>query len=291
MHTESDVRRLDKSEFPALLTQIPDAPKQLWVRGMLPSTQSHRYLAVVGSREYTPYGKACCQSLIMGLRGYAIVIVSGLALGIDGIAHEAALTAGLTTLAVPGSGLDDRVLYPAAHRNLAHRILQAGGVLVSEFDPMWRPRPESFPQRNRIMAGMCNAVLVIEATQRSGTLITSRLAAEYNRDVFAVPGPIHSRTSEGPHLLIQKGAALISSSADILRALDLEPTSEHQPRQYSDLTEREQHVVTLLTKHALPRDELIKGLGCSISEANVLFSSLELRGIIHESLGKFTLTQ
>lgn len=270
-------------DVPEILKEIADPPSRLFLRGTYPVGM--RYLAVVGSRTYTPYGRMTCESLISGLAGYPIVIVSGLALGIDGIAHEAALAAGLSTIAVPGSGLDDRVLYPAAHRPLAYRILAAGGALISEFEPMWRPRPESFPQRNRIMAGLSHAVLVIEAEERSGTLITARLALEYNRDVFAVPGPIHASTSKGPHLLLKRGACLITESADILHALGITKESKGQSVLAFDISPDERQVLELLhTPHA--RDELIVRIGKTASVANCILASLELKGLITETLGK-----
>ncbi|MBP9749284.1 MAG: DNA-processing protein DprA [Candidatus Pacebacteria bacterium] len=273
--------------IPALLREIPDAPQKLYIRGTYPDT-TYTFLSVVGSRTYTPYGKRVCELLIAGLRGYPIVIISGLALGIDGIAHHAALAAGLRTIAVPGSGLDDSVLYPATHRVLAQKILECGGALLSEFEPTWRPRPESFPQRNRIMAGLSHAVLVIEAEERSGTLITSRLATEYNRDVFAVPGPIESATSKGPHMLIRKGASLIAQSEDILEALGIEPRTEGQQQLQFDLSPEERDITALLTT-PLPRDELIRLSGKSTTEANMLLSSLELKGVIDERMGRVCL--
>lgn len=269
-------------EIPSLLSEIVDCPKKMYLRGTFPA-QDAFFLAVVGSRKYTAYGRQVCESLIKGLRGYPIVIVSGLALGIDGIAHQAALEASVPTIAVPGSGLGEKVLYPATHRALAHRILQSGGALVSEFAEDWKPRPESFPQRNRIMAGMCHAVLVIEAELRSGTLITSRLATEYNRDVLTVPGSIFSETSQGPHMLLQKGAGLITSSADILEVFGIEQGAK-TPQLSLNLTNNEGLVQKLLYQ-PLPREELTRQLSIPISEANVLLSSLELKGLIRERLG------
>jgi len=274
--------------IPSLLKEIPDAPTQLTVRGAYPD-ETLKFLSVVGSRTYSPYGKQVCELLVKGLRGYPVVIVSGLALGIDGIAHRAALDSGLTTIAVPGSGLNDDVLYPATHRQLAADILEGGGALVSEFAPDWRPRPESFPQRNRIMAGMSHAVLVVEAEERSGTLITSRLATEYNRDVLAVPGPIHSATSKGPHMLVKKGAALVSSSDDILEALGIDEKMQGQPVLPFDLSLAEREIVALLSE-PLPRDELITKSTKSATEVNILLSSLELKGVIEERVGKVCLS-
>lgn len=281
MHTTTDITTLP---IPDLLQEIADPPKHLTIRGVYPEP-THTFLTVVGSRRYTPYGRHVCESLIRGLSGYPIVIVSGLALGIDGIAHQTALEAGLTTVAVPGSGLDDAVLYPATHRTLAHTIIQSGGALVSEFPPMWKPRPESFPQRNRIMAGISHAVLVIEAEERSGTLITSRLATEYNRDVLAVPGPIYSETSAGPHMLIKKGAALISTSVDILTALGIKERTGNETVARTDISEDEMKIITLL-KEPMSRDDIIRTLGMSATATNILLSSLELKGCVYERMGK-----
>jgi DNA processing protein len=281
--TEYPTSTYTPAQFPSLLREIADPPTQLYVRGTYPD-QTLRFLTVIGSRKYTEYGKRACETLIAGLAGYPIVIVSGLALGIDGIAHEAALRAGLSTIAVPGSGLDERVLYPATHRALARRILSAGGALVSELEPMERPHQWTFPRRNRIMVGLSHAVLVIEAEVPSGTLITSRLAAEYNRDVLAVPGPITSPTSNGSHMLIKRGAALIERSADILEALTLTNTAATTRVPDTDLPLDEQAVLAFLTQpHS--RDEVIRHLGQSTSATNVLLASLELKGHVVERLG------
>lgn len=276
------VRKLSRREFPRRLLEIADPPKQLYLAGSLPDETSYVYLAVVGSREYTPYGKQACERLIQGLAGYPVVIVSGLALGIDSVAHTAALEAGLPTVAVPGSGLDERVLYPACHKQLARDIVAGGGALLSEFDPLWKPRKESFPQRNRIMAGLSHAVLVIEATLKSGTLITARLAADYNRDVLAVPGPIHSETSRGPHMLIQKGAAIISSSDDITAALHIKKRGH--TASLVRLSTLEQAVAEILTQ-PVSRDEVVRTLEIPASEANALLASLEIKGYVRERLG------
>ena len=279
----NDAYPINACLLPSLLREIPDAPEKLFIRGELPN-ETYKLLTIVGSRKYTPYGKQVCEKLIQGLKGYPVCIVSGLALGIDGIAHKSALHSGLPTVAVPGSGLSDRVLYPKTHFQLASDILKNGGALLSEFEPEHKARPENFPQRNRVMAGMSHAVLVIEAELRSGTLITSRLAVEYNRDVCTVPGPIHSDTAEGPHLLIRNGATLIRSSADILEVLGIEEKLETSTED-TILGPRESHVRALLIDRPLRRDELIAQLGISVSEANMLLSSLELKGLITEQLG------
>lgn len=211
---------IDPTQFPGSLTEITDPPQRLFVRGTLPP-QDHTFLAVVGSRQYTAYGEQVTQHLLAGLRGYPVTIVSGLAIGIDAIAHKAALTHGINTIAIPGSGLNDEVLYPRTNRDLAHRILNAGGTLISEFEPSFTVTRWCFTQRNRIVAGIVRAVLVIEATRQSGTLITARLATEYDRDVLVVPGSIFSPTSDGPHLMLSIGATPITTPNELLDALDL----------------------------------------------------------------------
>ena len=235
--------------------------------------------------------------LIEGLRGYPVVIVSGLALGIDGIAHRAALGAGLKTIAIPGSGLDRSILYPASHQNLAEEILAAGsdgktkGALITEFEPMMKAEQWTFPQRNRIMAGICDATLVIEADMRSGTLITARLATEYNRDVLAVPGSIFSGSSYGPNDLIYRGAVPIRRPEDILEALGIEKASEDaeaSQKANEELSPTERNVFDLL-REPLDRPTLINRLvgesGMKIHEASILVSLLEIKGQIAERAG------
>ena len=277
----SEVQKLSPDQFPSLLREVVDAPKELYLRGSLPSTE-HKLLAVVGSRRMTHYGKDACIRIIEGLRGYPVSIVSGLALGIDGVAHHAALKAGLHTVAVPGSGLNDEVLYPASHRALAKEILESGGALMSEELPDFRARPESFPKRNRIMAGMIHAVLVVEATLHSGTLITSRLAVEYNRDVLTVPGSIFSESTEGPHLLLKLGATPVKSASDVLEALHI---NEYEKSAQAVVTKKEQNILNALHE-PLERDELIRVLEMSVSEINTLLLGMELKGLVQERLGK-----
>ena len=170
----------------APLLEIPEPPKQLYIEGTLPPPNTV-LLAVVGSRKYSSYGREACEELIAGLAGSPISIVSGLAIGMDTIAHKAALGAGLHTIAFPGSGLDRKVLHPRSNIHLAGQIVKSGGALVSEYEPTFPAAVYTFPRRNRIMAGLVKAVLVIEAGEKSGTRITARLATEYNREVLAVP--------------------------------------------------------------------------------------------------------
>jgi DNA processing protein len=280
----NEIRQLTADEFPRLLKEISDPPEKLYIKGELPSDDM-KYLCVVGSRKYSLYGKEVCKTLIEGLRGYNVVIVSGLALGIDAIAHETALETGLATIAIPGSGLGEKAIHPSANRNLAKRILEAGGALISEFEEDFKATLWSFPQRNRIMAGMSHAVLIIEAEEKSGTLITSKFATEYNRDVLTVPASIFSGNSYGPHMLLRLGATPIRNSEDILEALGFNVKEKQQKLNLKDLSEKEKKVIDILNT-PMSRDELIAELDLPIQEINVTISAMEIKGIIKESMGE-----
>ena len=280
----NELKLLTPSEFPPLLRQIPDAPKKLYVRGELPSTE-RAWLCVVGSRAITNYGRQVCRHLIEGLRGYPIVIVSGLAYGVDAEAHKAALEADLPAVAVPGSGLDWDILYPRANVNLAKEILKAGGALLSEFEPDTKAADWTFPKRNRIMAGLCNATLIIEARELSGTLITARLTVEYNRELLVVPGSIFSDESKGTHQFLRLGATAVTSAEDILVALGIaKREGENLTSLRADLSTEELRVIEII-RAPIPREELVQALELPITEANVLLSTMEIKGLITEELG------
>lgn len=285
------IRELARLEFPLQLLQIPEIPKRLLARGDLPGPQT-KLLCVVGSRKYTNYGKEICEKLIRGLHGYDIAIVSGLAIGIDAIAHRAAIEAGLKTIAIPGSGLGVEVLHPISHVSLAEKILNCGGCLLSEFEPDYKATLYGFPQRNRIMAGLSQAILIIEAETKSGTLITSRLATDYNKDVLAVPGSVFSKTSEGPHLLIRLGATPITKPEELLQALGFE-LKDSAPRnlelEYSECSDYEKKIIKILNEPR-SRDEILRSLEIPVSEVNMILSVMELKGLISESLGEIRLT-
>jgi len=268
--------------FPQL-KEIPQPPKKLYMQGTNPLNDS-KFLTVVGSRSFSSYGNMACQQLISGLRGHNISIVSGLALGIDTIAHTTALEAGLHTIAVPGSGLDEKVLYPASNRNLAKRIISEGGMLLSEFEPDFKATVWSFPQRNRIMAGIADAVLIIEAQEKSGTLITARMALDYNRDVLAVPGSIFAQSSQGTNILIKQGATPIHSSSDILEALGIMEDQQLE-LDISSLSESEQKILLALND-PISKDDLARQDILSSPEMNATLSLLEIKGLIKETGGK-----
>lgn len=271
------VTSITPKAFPPLLSEIPQPPKRLCYRGNLPAA-TLTLLSVVGSRKYTTYGKQVVDHLVGGLAGYPIGIVSGLALGIDSLAHEAALRAELYTLAIPGGGITDEAIYPAAHKPLAHRILEAGGGLLSEYEPGFKATKWSFLERNRLVAGISQATLIIEAGEKSGTLTTARLATDYNRELLVVPGSIFSKNHVGIHQFLKLGATPVTESADILAALGIEAAAG-QTATFPQLTLTEALIIKLLTEPR-HRDELIRASGLAITEANVILMQMELTGLI-----------
>lgn len=276
--SDSPIRKLTPHEFPPLLAEIPQPPTDLWLDGMLPPP-ALTLLAVVGSRDYTTYGKQVVDHLIAGLAGYPVGIISGLALGIDSLAHEAALRHGLYTMAVPGSGLDRAVLYPASHRRLADQIVAAGGGLLSEFEPTMGAAKWTFTQRNRIMAGMCTATILIEAAPQSGTLITARMTVDYNRELLVVPGSIFSKNSAGTHQFLKLGATPVTEAADILAALGIEVLAAEPPARPRTLSLVEELVIRHLI-NPTDRDTLIRTLELPASEAGILLMEMEMQGYI-----------
>jgi len=284
------IEKIDRSVYPEGLLEIPDIPAQLYIVGA-PLEADALYLSVVGSRTNTTYGRDVCDMLIAGLAGSGIVIVSGLALGIDSAAHRAALKAGLKTIAFPGSGLGEKVLYPATNLSLAKEILAAGGTLVSEYAPDFKAQDWSFPKRNRLIPGIAHAVLIIEAAEKSGTLITARLALDYNREVLAVPGPITSATSLGTNLIIKQGATPVTRSEDILEAFGLKQTTlfSEKERELKNITPEEKEIIDLLIE-PLRRDDILSASTHSVSEVNALLSALEIKGLIKEEYGEIRRT-
>jgi DNA processing protein len=219
-HDDQFILTQDQTQYPAILKQIADPPIVLFAKGALPRLEQPA-LAIVGARHATADGLEHASDFASALARQGWCVISGLAQGIDAAAHRGALQAGLTgggTIAVLGTGAD--VVYPRNHAELVRRILAEGGLIISEF-PLGTPaRPHHFPRRNRIVAGLSHGVLVVEAALKSGSLLTARLAIEMDREVFAIPGSIHSPLSRGPHALIQQGAKLVENVTDILNELE-----------------------------------------------------------------------
>lgn len=213
------------TKFNKLIENIPDKPKELFYEGNIDLlNQSHLYVCIVGPRKASPYGIQVTEYILEFLKDFNIVTVSGAAYGIDGLVHTLSIKHGIKTICIPGSGISDDYFYPRVHLDLKHEILENNGLIINEFEPETRASPWTFPIRNRLMAGLSHITIVIEAEERSGTLITANLAVDYNRDVLAVPGNIFSRNSQGTNELIDKGAKIfvnLESLRDILMQLGL----------------------------------------------------------------------
>ena len=272
------------SNIPEKLKEITDPPKKLYLEGELPTNPELKYLAVVGSRKYTTYGKMACQKIIDGLAGYPIVIISGLALGIDAIAHEAALKNNLLTIAMPGSGIAEKVISPRTNYFLSREILKKGGCIISELEPEMMGANWTFPRRNRLMAGLCDAVLLIEAQEKSGTLITARLAMEYNRDVLVLPGSIFSDTSIGTNKLLKDGAHPCLGAKEVLEILGFKENTA-ATKTYENCTAEEKEVLELLYE-PMPKELLMQKYPGSATDLNMLLSLLEIKGHIKETMGE-----
>lgn len=309
--------------YPELLKQIYPMPYHLDVAGTIPS-DDNKFLCVVGSRTHSDYGKDTCRKIILGLQGQPVVIVSGMAIGIDSIAHEAALEAGLKTIAFPGSGLSLGVLYPYSRRNLAERIIKSGGALISPF-----PRDQSgaywtFPVRNRLMAGISHATLIVEGRKGSGTLGTATYATELNRDVMIIPGSIFSDLSYGPLLLMKEGATPVTCAEEVMEELiffeerlakmprgperlaatlanmkkrellRLAGTTAKNPQEIVlpdisrlSLSPEEKTVFEHLKNGPLSATNLIEKTSLSISLLNITISELEMKGLVVIGGGRY----
>lgn len=237
---------IDRANLPEKLRRIFNPPAKLYFEGEWPD-ESRPHLAVVGSRKPTQYGMAVLEYLIEPVARAGVVIVSGLAYGIDKLAHETTLKAGGTTIAVLGSGLDKANFYPASHFNLGKQIVQNGGLLISEYPEGSEGLKYRFVERNRLIAGLADATLIIEAADQSGSLITAQLALNENRDVWAVPGSIFSELSFGTNRLIQNGAKLVASPKDILEAFNLESEVDNGLLD-DNLSDIQRKIVIILTK-------------------------------------------
>lgn len=285
---EQDIEALSVIDprYPGSLRQTDDAPAVLYARGDL-SCLEIPAVAIVGSRAYTSYGKQACLSLSRDLSRAGICIVSGLALGIDSFAHEGALEGKGRTIAVLGSGPDKASVFPRANFPLSERILACGGLILSEYPPQTKPSAGTFPARNRIIAGISLAALVVEASASSGSLITAECALEYGRDVFAVPGSIFSPRSEGTNALIQKGAKLVAKAVDVLDELRLEkPTEVRKNETPRNLCEDEERVLRAIGDEQQHIDRIIKLTTLETSRAATAVSMLELKGLIRDMGGK-----
>ena len=267
-------------DYPARLKEIYDYPPLLYIRGeLLP--EDEWCLAVVGTRRSTVYGRQVAEEITADLARNKITIVSGLAKGIDSIAHQSALEAGGRTIAVFGCGLD--IVYPAENASLAREIMERG-ALISEFPLGAKPKPEHFPRRNRILSGLSLGVLVAEASETSGAMITAHLALEQNREVFAVPGSILSQSSRGVNRLIQEGAKLVRDYTDILEELNL--TAVAQQMELTELlptTETETRLLKQLSAEPVHIDEVCRSSGLPVATVSGTLAMMELKGLVKQT--------
>lgn len=284
----NEVKTIHKGSYPITLENMHNPPRKLHMRGNMAESPRQKYLCVVGARKWSTYGKNATCKIIEGLRGYPISIVSGLALGIDSIAHTAALEAGLHCIAFPGSSLEWDEIYPREHIGLAQRIIAAGGALLSQWDKGYATGKWSFPARNVLMAGISHATLVIEAGRGSGSLMTAQHALDFGRDVLAVPGNINGELSYGPHMLIREGGILVSSSAEVIRALGLGEQEDRNddPRWTSiPLDPLSVAVMKHLSIEEATVDQLADKVGATLASLNEKISILELEGLIRTDDG------
>jgi DNA processing protein len=296
--TNPDIQVIKREEFkdhPLLsrLLELHDIPEQIYLRGTLPTITLDEYgratpriLTVIGSRKHTSYGRLATEKLLSSLLGYNVIILSGLALGIDSIAHRSALDNNITTIAVPGSGIGHNI-YPSTHKHLAEEIVDSGGLLLSELSEDAPIAKWTFPARNRIMAALSDAVLVIEAGELSGTLVTARQSLELGRDIGAVPGEIFSATSLGANTLIRDGAYIISSTDDLLLLLHLSKHEDESRAEKSleSFTIEEQIVLNNLNEPK-GKDVLLLKSKMDPSVFLITLSSLEMKGAIEETFGE-----
>jgi DNA processing protein len=273
--------------YPVLLKEITDPPLILYVQGNLAALSS-KQLAIVGSRGATASGLENAEQFAAHLAQAELTITSGLALGIDGAAHRGALMAKGITLGVAGTGLQH--IYPAAHRTLVQQILQQNGAIVSEFPVNTPPSPSNFPRRNRIIAGLSIGVLVIEATLRSGSLVTARYASEQGREVFAIPGSIHNPQARGCHQLIRQGAKLVETATDVLEELGAYHNvvfSKVSPSVKNHLSANNRQLLMQIDYAMTSMDTIILRSGLTTDQLSPILLNLELLGYVQSILGGY----
>lgn len=267
-------------DYPTYLKEVDGPPPLLYVVGSLEDIDRWA-VAVVGTRRVTPYGRQVTQELVAGLVRNGVTIISGLARGIDAIAHKTALDLGGRTIAILGSGPDN--IYPPEHRDLALQIVRDRGAVISEYPLGTEPEAKNFPPRNRIISGLSLGVVVVEAGERSGASITAQFALEQGREVFAVPGNVNSPASRGTNRLIQQGAKLITSAEDVLEELNLSMVFEHTAAQQAlPETAEEAALFEYLSGEPVHVDALSRATGLSSQEVSSTLTLLELKGIVRQ---------
>ncbi len=279
----------EDSLFPKQLLEISDPPICLYVKGNISKYDfdNDLYIAIVGTRKPTIYGEQVTRKFAFELAQQGLVIVSGLALGVDAVAHTACVDAEGRTIAFLGCGVN--IMYPAANRALFKRILDHNGLIISEFPPNMQAQPGLFVQRNRLVSGLSKGILVAEGLKDSGSLITARYAAQQGKDVFAPPAPITSALSEAPNLLLKEGAKLVTKFDDILEEYSLTSKKLNKTLDIDALTKDEQSIYRLLLKEAYDTDEIARATNIPIYQTLTILSGLEIQGIIIKKGGLYTI--
>ena len=267
---------INNKDYPELLKKIKNPPKVLYVKGNI--FPDEPCFAIVGTRRFSSYGKQVALGIAGDLAEAGLIIVSGLAPGIDTFVHQATVERRTQTIAVLGTGIDEKSIYPQSNLRLAQKIIEKGGALISEYRPGTRGTQFTFPQRNRIIAGLSLGVLVVEAKEKSGALITAHYALEQGRKVFAIPGSIYSSNSRGSHNLIKKGAKLIENANDILRELNL--PIKNKAETTTGKTKEENLVLEALREESLYIDKVIEKTKLQASVVSSTLSTLEIKGQI-----------
>lgn len=278
-------------DYPKLLAQIADPPKKLYCRGNIRLLNTFCF-GIVGTRKLTAYGKEATKHIVAGLANSGVTIVSGLAMGIDAIAHQSALDNDLPTIAVLGSTIGDNGIGPRVNLPLAKEILKKDGLLISEYAQENQITRENFAIRDRIISGLSKGVLIVEGAEKSGSLITAQCAADQNRDVFAVPGSIFSFVSVGPNSLIKNGAKLVTSAEDILEEYAKNPKFKFDLQtNISTKNPIQKKILDILDeKGELSGDEIIRELGIEASQAIAELSTLEMKNRVKEKNGRYQKT-
>ena len=287
-HAVQVLYHTDKN-YPKRLLQINDCPPLLYYKGNADLNHG-RIVGVVGTRKPNSYGIRLCEALVAGLQKYNVLIISGLAFGIDGVAHRQCLESGIPTVGVMGNGLQR--IYPYEHRDLAHRMCENGGLLT-EFPSDQDPESMHFPMRNRIIASCCDALLVVQTAPKGGSMITAQFAADFNKEVFAVPGPAQDKAAAGCHLLIKEQHARLTETAEdiaeVMRWQDLDAKKAIQTRLFVDLTPAEQGIVAILDEYAeegIFIDVLSYRTQLSHSTIAAHLLNLEFKGLVASLPGK-----
>ena len=277
---------LRDKNYPALLRKIgKDAPEKIYYKGEWHSEIFENCLAVVGSRRLTSYGRKITEQLVTEIASAGVTIVSGFMYGGDEAAHKAAAEAGGRTIAVMPCGID--MIHPEYQEELYNKILENKGLIISEYEGKFPPANWTYPRRNRIVAGLSKAVLIVEAGLNSGTLITAEFAKKFGRKIFAVPGPLTSEVSKGTAQLIKEGAEVVTEARDILKDYNISLTKPNLAKPSLNIEGIEQEIINQLQKEPLEADNLARILGMSVSKIGTTLSLMQLKGFINQEGGKY----